>query len=42
MKGNDSKIAGRDFKESTIHIEQYEDSKIVNIGTTVEQKDVRY
>ncbi|HGJ5882233.1 hypothetical protein [Arsenophonus sp.] len=41
VKGHDSKIAGRDFEENTIHIEQYEDSKIVNILPNVEQKDVR-
>ncbi|HGJ5877324.1 MAG TPA: hypothetical protein ACHBX0_14340 [Arsenophonus sp.] len=41
VKGHDSKIVGRDFEENTIHIEQYEDSKIVNILPNVEQKDVR-
>ncbi|WP_334467808.1 hypothetical protein [Arsenophonus sp. PmNCSU2021_1] len=41
VKGHDSKIVGRDFEENTIHIEQYEESKIINILPNIEQKDVR-
>lgn len=34
VKGNDSRIAGRDFKEGGVHIERYEDSKIIHINSS--------
>lgn len=34
VKGNDSRIAGRDFKEGGVHIERYEDSKVIHINSS--------
>lgn len=34
VKGNDSRAAGRDFKEGGVHIERYEDSKVIHITSS--------
>ncbi|MEY0875201.1 hypothetical protein [Providencia manganoxydans] len=34
VKGNDSRVSGRDFKEGGVHIERYEDSKVIHINSS--------
>lgn len=34
VKGNESRLAGRDFKEGGVHIGRYEDSKIIHINNS--------
>lgn len=38
VNGNDSRVAGRDFKEGGVHIDRYEDSKTIYINGSNDNK----